>query len=70
MKKEHFKSIAIASFVIFLFAIICLIISINTSASDKLILKDIACIFVSVVSFIIALSSFIVFINKKDEPKE
>ena len=70
MKKEHFKSIAIASFVIFLFAVICLIISINTSTSDKLLLKDFACIFVICVSVVICIWSFIVFINIKDEPKE
>ena len=70
MKKEHYKTIFIASLLVTLFAIACLIISINTSTSDKLLLKDIACIFVSIVSFIIALSSFIVFIYKKDEPKE
>ena len=57
MKKEHFKTIAIACLVIFLFSIIYLIISLNTTSTDKLLLKDIATIFALIVSFIVSIYS-------------
>ena len=70
MKKEHFKTIAIACLVIFLFSIIYLIISLNTTSTDKLLLKDIATIFALIVSFIVGVISFILSIIKKEETKE
>lgn len=70
MKKEHFKTIAIACLIIFLFSIICLIISLNTTSTDKLLLKDIATIFALIVSFIVGVVSFVLSIVKKEEPKE
>ncbi len=70
MKKEHFKTIAIACLVIFLFSIICLIISLNTTSTDKLLLKDIATIFALIVSFVVGVISFVLSIVKKEEPKE
>lgn len=70
MKKEHFKTIAIACLVIFLFSIIYLIISLNTTSTDKLLLKDIATIFALIVSFIVGIISFVLSIVKKEEPKE
>lgn len=70
MKKEHFKTIAIACLVIFLFSIIYLIISLNTTSTDKLLLKDIATIFALIVSFIVGVISFILSIVKKEETKE
>lgn len=70
MKKEHFKTIAIACLVIFLFSIIYLIISLNTTSTDKLLLKDIATIFALVVSFIVGVISFVLSIIKKEETKE
>lgn len=70
MKKEHFKTIAIACLVIFLFSIIYLIISLNTTSTDKLLLKDIVTIFALIVSFIVGIISFVLSIVKKEEPKE
>ena len=70
MKKEHFKTIAIACLIIFLFSMICLIISLNTTSTDKLLLKDIATIFALIVSFIVGVVSFVLSIVKKEEPKE
>lgn len=70
MKKEHFKTIAIACLVIFLFSLICLIISLNTTSTDKLLLKDIATIFALIVSFIVGVVSFVLSIVKKEETKE
>ena len=70
MKKEHFKTIAIACLVIFLFSIIYLIISLNTTSTDKLLLKDIATIFALIVSFIVGVISFVLSIVKKEETKE
>lgn len=70
MKKEHFKTIAIACLIIFLFSIICLIISLNTTSTDKLLLKDIATIFALIVSFIVGVVSFVLSIVKKEETKE
>ena len=70
MKKEHFKTIAIACLVIFLFSIIYLIISLNTTSTDKLLLKDIATIFALIVSFIVGIISFDLSIVKKEETKE
>ena len=70
MKKEHFKTIAIACLIIFLFSIICLIISLNTTSTDKLLLKDIATIFALIVSFVVGVVSFVLSIVKKEEPKE
>lgn len=70
MKKEHFKTIAIACLVIFLFSIIYLIISLNTTSTDKLLLKDIATIFALIVSFIVGVISFVISIIKKEETKE
>lgn len=70
MKKEHFKTIAIACLVIFLFSIIYLIISLNTTSTDKLLLKDIATIFALIVSFIVGVISFVLSIIKKEETKE
>lgn len=70
MKKEHFKTIAIACLVIFLFSIIYLIISLNTTSTDKLLLKDIATIFALIVSFIVGIISFVLSIVKKEETKE
>ena len=59
MKKEHFKTIAIACLFIFLFSMICLIISLNTTSTDKLLLKDIATIFALIVSFVVGVISFV-----------
>ena len=70
MKKEHFKTIAIACLIIFLFSMICLIISLNTTSTDKLLLKDIATIFALIVSFIVGVVSFVLSIVKKEETKE
>ena len=70
MKKEHFKTIAIACLVIFLFSIIYLIISLNTTSTDKLLLKDIVTIFALIVSFIVGIISFVLSIVKKEETKE
>jgi hypothetical protein len=70
MKKEHFKTIAIACLIIFLFSMICLIISLNTTSADKLLLKDIATIFALIVSFVVGVISFVLSIVKKEEPKE
>ena len=70
MKKEHFKTIAIACLIIFLFSIICLIISLNTTSTDKLLLKDIATIFALIVSFVVGVVSFVLSIVKKEETKE
>jgi hypothetical protein len=70
MKKEHFKTIAIACLIIFLFSLICLIISLNTTSTDKLLLKDIATIFALIVSFVVGVISFVLSIVKKEEPKE
>ena len=70
MKKEHFKTIAIACLVIFLFSIIYLIISLNTTSTDKLLLKDIATIFALIVSYIVGVISFVLSIVKKEETKE
>ena len=70
MKKEHFKTITIACLIIFLFSLICLIISLNTTSTDKLLLKDIATIFALIVSFIVGVISFVLSIVKKEEPKE
>lgn len=70
MKKEHFKTIAIACLIIFLFSMICLIISLNTTSTDKLLLKDIATIFALIVSFVVGVISFVLSIVKKEEPKE
>lgn len=70
MKKEHFKTIAIACLIIFLFSMICLIISLNTTSTDKLLLKDIATIFALIVSFVVGVVSFVLSIVKKEEPKE
>ena len=70
MKKEHFKTIAIACLIIFLFSIICLIISLNTTSTDKLLLKDIATIFALIISFIVGVVSFVLSIVKKEETKE
>ena len=70
MKKEHFKTIAIACLVIFLFSIIYLIISLNTTSTDKLLLKDIATIFALIVSFVVGVISFVLSIVKKEETKE
>ena len=70
MKKEHFKTIAIACLIIFLFSMICLIISLNTTSTDKLLLKDIATIFALIVSFVVGVISFVLSIVKKEETKE
>ena len=70
MKKEHFKTITIACLIIFLFSMICLIISLNTTSTDKLLLKDIATIFALIVSFVVGVISFVLSIVKKEEPKE